>query len=37
MINKDVVKAAVEEWLSQNDYFLVDVDMTYGSSFWQVL
>lgn len=28
MINKDVVKAAVEEWLSQNDYFLVDVDMT---------
>ena len=30
MINKDVVKAAVEEWLSQNDYFLVDVDMTPG-------
>ena len=28
MINKDGVKAAVEEWLSQNDYFLVDVDMT---------
>lgn len=28
MINKDVVKAAVEDWLSQNDYFLVDVDMT---------
>ena len=28
MINKDVVKAAVEEWLSQNYYFLVDVDMT---------
>ena len=28
MINKDVVKDAVEEWLSQNDYFLVDVDMT---------
>lgn len=28
MINKDIVKAAVEEWLSQNDYFLVDVDMT---------
>ena len=28
MINKDVVKAAVEEWLSQNDYFLVDVEMT---------
>lgn len=28
MINKDVVKAAVEEWLSKNDYFLVDVDMT---------
>lgn len=28
MINKDVVKTAVEEWLSQNDYFLVDVDMT---------
>lgn len=28
MINKDVVKAAVEEWLAQNDYFLVDADMT---------
>ena len=28
MINKDVVKAAVEEWLSQNEYFLVDVEMT---------
>ena len=28
MINKDVVKAAVEEWLAQNEYFLVDVDMT---------
>lgn len=27
MINKDVVKAAVEEWLSQNEYFLVDVEM----------
>ena len=27
MINKDVVKTAVEEWLSQNDYFLVDVEM----------
>ncbi len=28
MINKDVVKATVEEWLSGNDYFLVDVEMT---------
>ncbi len=28
MINKDTVKTAVEEWLSQNDYFLVDVDVT---------
>ena len=28
MINKDVVKTAVEEWLSQNEYFLVDVEMT---------
>ena len=28
MINKEVVKAAVEEWLSQNEYFLVDVEMT---------
>ena len=28
MINKDVVKAAVEEWLQQGDYFLVDVNMT---------
>ncbi len=28
MISKDTVKAAVEEWLSQNDYFLVDADMT---------
>ena len=28
MNNKDVVKAAVEEWLSQNEYFLVDVEMT---------
>ena len=28
MINKDVVKAAVEEWLSQNEYFLMDVEMT---------
>ncbi len=28
MINKDVVKAAVEEWLSENEYFLVDVEMT---------
>ncbi len=28
MIDKDTVKAAVEEWLSQNDYFLVDADMT---------
>ncbi len=27
MINKDVVKTAVEQWLSQNDYFLVDVEM----------
>jgi len=28
MINKDVLKTAVEEWLSGNDYFLVDVEMT---------
>ena len=28
MINKETVKAAVEEWLSQNDYFLVDADIT---------
>ena len=28
MINKDVVKTTVEEWLSGNDYFLVDVEMT---------
>ena len=28
MINKDVVKKAVEEWLSQNEYFLVDVEIT---------
>lgn len=28
MINKEVVKTAVEEWLAQNDYFLVDVEMT---------
>ena len=28
MINKEIVKAAVEEWLSQNEYFLVDVEMT---------
>lgn len=28
MINKDVVKTAVEEWLSGNDYFLVDIEMT---------
>ncbi len=28
MINKETVKAAVEDWLSQNDYFLVDVEMT---------
>ena len=27
MINKDVVKTTVEQWLSQNDYFLVDVEM----------
>lgn len=27
MINKETVKAAVEEWLSQNEYFLVDVEM----------
>ena len=25
MINKDVVKAFVEEWLQGNDYFLVDI------------
>lgn len=28
MINKDVLKATVEEWLSENDYFLVDIEMT---------
>ena len=28
MINKDVVKTAVEKWLAGNDYFLVDVEMT---------
>ena len=28
MINKEVIKTTVEEWLSQNDYFLVDVEMT---------
>ena len=28
MINKEVIKTAVEEWLAQNDYFLVDVEMT---------
>ena len=27
MINKETVKTAVEEWLSQNEYFLVDVEM----------
>ena len=25
MINKDVVKTLVEEWLQGNDYFLVDI------------
>jgi ribosome maturation factor RimP len=28
MINKDVIKTAVEEWLEKGDYFLVDVEMT---------
>lgn len=28
MISKEIVKSTVEEWLSQNDYFLVDVEMT---------
>ena len=28
MINRETVKAAVEEWLTGNDYFLVDVEMT---------
>lgn len=28
MINKETVKTAVEEWLSLNDYFLVDIDVT---------
>ena len=28
MINKEIVKTAVEEWLAQNDYFLVDVELT---------
>ena len=28
MINKDVVKAFVEEWLQGNDYFLVDMNFS---------
>ena len=28
MIDKNVVKTAVEEWLKQGDYYLVDVEMT---------
>jgi ribosome maturation factor RimP len=28
MINKDIIKTAVEEWLEQGDYYLVDVEMT---------
>lgn len=28
MIDKNNIQAAVEEWLQQNDYYLVDVDMT---------
>lgn len=28
MINKEVIRTTVEEWLSQNDYFLVDVEMS---------
>ena len=28
MIEKNVVKTFVEEWLESNDYFLVDVNIT---------
>ena len=28
MIDKNVVKTAVEEWLEKSDYYLVDVEMT---------
>ncbi len=28
MIEKNVIKTAVEEWLGQNDYYLVDIEMT---------
>ena len=28
MIDKNVIKNAVEEWLEQNEYYLVDVEMT---------
>ncbi len=28
MIDKNVIKTAVEEWLEQNEYYLVDVEMT---------
>ena len=28
MIDKNVIKTAVEEWLQKGDYFLVDVEMT---------
>ena len=29
MIDKNVIKTTVEEWLEQNDYYLVDVEMTH--------
>ncbi len=28
MIDKNVIKTAVDEWLGQNEYYLVDVEMT---------
>lgn len=28
MIDKNVIKTTVEEWLEQGDYYLVDVEMT---------
>jgi len=28
MIDKNVIKTAVEEWLEQNEYYLVDLEMT---------
>ncbi len=28
MIDKNVIKTTVEEWLGQNEYYLVDVEMT---------